>query len=444
MSRFVGLTNHTCGAIDDASQIDPGVVKEPSGDEDQGAKRVIYWDEAMPGFGLMVTPNGHKSYVVDYRASRRKRRMHLKSRLTLSDARREAKAVLGRVAKGGDPLTERRKAERAKGETLKAIVEEYLAQEADRLRTADGRRSVLERLVLPKLGGRPISDITRTDIVRLLDRIVDENGAVAADMVLAYLRRVMNWHAGRSDTFLSPIVRGMARTSPSKRRRQRVLSDDELRAVWKVAEASQDAFSYFVRFLLLTATRRNEAARMKRGEVSGDEWTIPQERYKTGLELVIPLSPAGRDTDATTAAQAVLDKVPKVGKSGYVFTTDGKHAIAGFSKFKRAFDAKVLAELRKQDPEAKPLPNWTLHDLRRTARSLMSRAGVPSDHAERCLGHVLPGVRGTYDRYEYLPEKRRAFEALAALVERIVNPRADNNVVLMRKGGAVSADLPPR
>jgi integrase len=377
-------------------------------------ERVILWDEAMPGFGLMVTRNGHKSYVVDYRAAGRKRRMHLKTGLTLTDARREAKAILGAVAKGGDPLSERRK---AKSGTLRAIVEEYLVREGDRLRTIDERRTVLERLVLPKLGARPINDITRTDIVRLLDKIADGNGAPMADHVLAYLRRVLTWHASRSDDFRSPIVRGMARTSPKQRRRQRALSDDELRAVWRAAGESPNAFSYLVQFLLLTATRRNEAAHMRRGELSGDEWTIPQERYKTGLELVVPLSPAGR---------AVLDKVPKVGKSGFVFTTDGKHPIAGFSKFKRAFDAKVLAELGKQDPEAKPLPNWTLHDLRRTARSLMSRAGVPTDHAERCLGHVIGGVWGVYDKYEYLPEKRRAFEALAALIERIVNPPAAN------------------
>jgi integrase len=370
----------------------------------------------MAGFGLMVTKNGHKSFVVDYRAAGRKRRMHLKFGLTLSDARREAKAVMGRVAKGGDPLSERRKSEREKSETLKAIVEEYLAKEGGRLRTIDDRKNVLERLVLPKLGSRQINDITRTDIVRLLDRIADENGAPMADHTLAYLRRVMTWHAGRSDTFRSPIVRGMARTRPSERRRHRVLSDDELRGVWRAAEASRSAFGYLVQYLLLTATRRNEAAHMRRGELSSGEWSIPQERYKTGLELVIPLSPA---------AQAVLDNVPKVGKSGFVFTTDGRTPIAGFSKFKRAFDAKVFAELRKQDPDAKPLPNWTLHDLRRTARSLMSRAGVPSDHAERCLGHVIGGVRGVYDRYEYLPEKRRAFEALGALVERIVNPTAN-------------------
>jgi integrase len=73
---------------------------------------------------------------------------------------------------------------------------------------------------------------------------------------------------------------------------------------------------------------------------------------------------------------------------------------------------------------------WRFHDLRRTARSLMSRAGVPSDHAERCLGHVMPGVRGTYDRHEYYEEKRHAFEALAGLIERIINPQP--NVVVMR------------
>ena len=139
---------------------------------------------------------------------------------------------------------------------------------------------------------------------------------------------------------------------------------------------------------------------MRRSEVSGSAWTIPQARYKTGLEFLIPLSPA---------AEAVLAKVPKIGKGDLVFTTNGKQPLGGFSKFKRNFD------------EACGVTGWTLHDLRRTARSLMSRAGISADHAERALGHVMSGIRATYDKHEYLDEKKRAFEALATLIDRIVN-----------------------
>src|SRR5262249_5267447 len=149
-----------------------------------------------------------------------------------------------------------------------------------------------ERLVYPKLGARQIGDIKRSEVAKLLDKIADENGPVQADVTLSFVRRVMNWHAGRSDDFRSPIVRGMAKTKPSQRRRQRILTDDELRAVWQTAEAQPNPFNCLVQFLLLTATRRNEAARMERSEVSGTEWTIPEARYKTGAKLLVPLSPA--------------------------------------------------------------------------------------------------------------------------------------------------------
>jgi integrase len=142
---------------------------------------------------------------------------------------------------------------------------------------------------------------------------------------------------------------------------------------------------------------------------------------KNKREFVVPLSPAAR---------AIIDGMPNFGR--HVFTTGGKSPITGFTKFKAKLDAAVLAELRKQDPEAAPLAPWRLHDLRRSARSLMSRAGINADIAERCLAHIIGGVRGIYDRYAYYDEKKHALEALAGLVERIVNPPADN-VVPMRK-----------
>lgn len=129
---------------------------------------------------------------------------------------------------------------------------------------------------------------------------------------------------------------------------------------------------------------------------------------QAGTELLRPLS---------HLAQNVLQRTLHL-DCPYVFSTDGK-PIAGFGKMKVGFDTAVLAKLRKSDSQAKALTNWTLHDLRRTARSLMSRAGVLSDHAERCLGHVIGGVRGVYDRYEFYQEKVQAYESLAALIKQI-------------------------
>jgi integrase len=180
---------------------------------------------------------------------------------------------------------------------------------------------------------------------------------------------------------------------------------------------------YLVRFLLLTATRLREASKMNRGELSADgtEWTIPAARHKSKRDFLVPLS---------KAAQEALAAVPVIGTKGLVFTHDGETSLSGFSKAKRGFDEVVLAELRKANPKAEPLPRWTNHDLRRTARSLMSRAGVPPRHAEAALGHVIAGVEGTYDRHTYADEKRAAFESLALQIERILKPQ--NNVVAMR------------
>jgi integrase len=161
---------------------------------------------------------------------------------------------------------------------------------------------------------------------------------------------------------------------------------------------------------------------MRWEEIEGDVWVIPGAKHKTGKDegdKAVPLS----DT--------VLQLLNKPRKSGFVFTsTDGELPFSGFSKAKRALD-KAIAKLRKTD-KRKPMPHWTLHDLRRTARSLMSRAGVAADIAERVLGHKIPGVRGVYDRHEYIAEKREALERLATLVERIINRPPGNVVPLAR------------
>jgi integrase len=386
-----------------------GFVK--SAEAEAGKERTVYWDDDLPGFGLMVMSSGHKSYIAQYRARGMSRRYTIGDarKLDLDAARRRARQIFGEVAHGRDPVADKRKEAEADRNSLRAVCESYLAREGGKIRTGELRRQTLERLVYPKLGARQIDDIRRLDIVHLLDDIEDQRGPAMADQTLAILRRVFNWFAVRSEEFRSPIVQGMARRDPEERVRERVLSDDELRSVWKAAEAYPGPWGQFVRYLLLTACRRTEAAAMRWDELSGDLWTLPRERVKTDTDVSLPLS---------TTALKVLDEIPRIQGCPFVFSTDGRAPISGFSTFKLRFD------------NACGVKAWRLHDLRRTARSLLSRAGVTPDTAERCLGHKITGVRGVYDQHSYVSEMRHAFDALAAQIERVVNPPADNIIAL--------------
>ena len=376
-------------------------------------------DAGARGLFLIVHPSGRKRFCVRYRHGGKTRKLTFAAGLSLADARKEAAAAMAEIERGRDPAvaraTAKAAAELAAANTLRAVAESYLVGEerkpADkRLRTIASRRATFERLIFPVFGGRPVADIRRSEIVKLLDHVEAERGGRMADEVLGVLRIVFDWYARRDDGFRTPIVKGLQRTRPIERMRNRILSDEELARVW-IAADGMGVFGRYVQFMLLTATRRNEAARMTHGEVSNGDWLIPASRYKSKLDHLVPLS---------KAAQALLAKVPRIAGCDYVFTTDGKRAISGFSGLKAKLD------------KASGVTGYRLHDLRRSSRSQMSAAGVLPDHAERCLGHALPGIRKTYDRYEFRAEKLAAFEKLAARIHQLVNPPDGGNVVKLR------------
>jgi integrase len=291
-------------------------------------------------------------------------------------------------------------------EPFECVAENWFKRhvEAKGLISAPDLRSYLDRQLIPAWRGRDFASIRRGDVAALLDTIEDSCGAVAADSALAVFRMIANWFASRNEDYASPIVKGMRRTNPKARARSRVLSDDEIREVWRVAEAN-GTFGAFVRVALLTAQRREKPVTMKWNDLEHGEWIIRHaEREKgTAGALVLP------DT-----ALDIINAQPKFVSNPYVFAGVGGGCIQGISKRKAQFDAKL-----------KGVAPWTIHDLRRTGRTLMERAGVRPDIAERVLGHAIGGVAGIYNRHQYRQEKAHALKALAGLIDNILRPQAE-------------------
>jgi integrase len=379
-------------------------------------------DDGCRGLYLVVQPSGHKSYAVRYRAAGKPRKLTLAPGLSLGEARAAAAAAMAAVEKGVDPSAvkrtqtrERKEAQAvAEANTVRAITENYWKREGKRLRSLHWQQLVLKRHVFGEIGDVPIGEVRRSRIVALLDKIEDRSGPTMADMVLSLIRPIFLWHSQRNEDYTSPIIKGMGRIRKHEHARARVLDDDELKRFWETAERRADTFSDFVRFLLLTGARREEARELVWGEIKDGCWTLPAARNKVKVDLLRPLS---------KAALAIIESRTRIADSPYVFTTTGTAPFGSISHGKATFDAEA------------GVTGYVLHDLRRTSRTLLSRAGVTADIAEMCVGHVIRGVRGVYDRYAYTEEKRVAYERLAQLIENIVHPPAGGNVVNFAAAG---------
>jgi integrase len=375
-------------------------------------------DAKAHGLYLIVQPSGRKTFAVRYRIHGQPKKLTLQAGIELAAARKAAAAAMYEVEQGNDPAEQKKahgaKAARAQAETVEAICEDYLKRDGAKLRTVDERKYTFKRLIYPAIGSIPVSAIKRSQINKMLDTIQDNSGDRTADLALAYLRKAFNWYATRDDDFRSPIVKGMGRYNPKANNGKHILSDDEVRSLWKATEPNDKApniFHALIRFLLLTAARRTEAGDLPWAELKGGDWHLPAKRNKANFDLTRPLS---------KAALAVLASVPRINGGQLVFSNDGATPISLSKPF-----AKFINTCGVTD--------WTLHDLRGTARTLMSRAGVNADTAERCLGHVIGGVRGVYDQHKYHAEMSHAFDALAAQIQQIVNPPSGDVVTPIRK-----------
>ena len=293
------------------------------------------------------------------------------------------------------------------------VAENWLRRhvEKNKHRTAAEMRRQVEKYILPYWRDRIFVEIKRADITALLDMIEDKHGPAMADAILTTLRSIAGWVQKRNDDYVPPFVRGMRRVPKEVHNRSRMLRDDEIRRVWDAA-GEMGQFGAFVKLLLLTAQRRDKVAYLRWDDIDAKGvWTIRTEEREKGNPGTLQLPKLALD---------IIEAQPRFVGNPYVFAGKDGHALRRNSDSKIKLDAKCGVE------------DWRLHDLRRTARSLMSRAGVSSEHAERVLGHAIGGVEGIYNRHAYDAEKADALRKLAGLVERIVDPQA--NVVPLKDG----------
>lgn len=373
-------------------------------------------DGLLPGLYLVVQPSGARSWAVRYRHAGRSRKHTIGSypKIDLAAARDIARAALRCVAEGRDPAGEKKRASTADCDSFDAVARQFMDRHA-RPHTRSWRTTARILGLAPDKdqwrrtgggavalwGSRQITDVARRDVLDLIDSLIDAGTPAAANRALATVRKLFAWAASRDIIKASPCL-GVKPPAPP-RSRDRVLSDAELRVVWRAADAIGFPFGAMVKLLILTGQRRNEVAEMCWGEIdlSRALWTIPAARAKNKREHEVPLS---------TAAVAVLDGVPRIG--GFVLTTNGQTPISGFSRAKRRLDDAGGA-----------LSPWTLHDLRRSAASGMARLGSPLPVIERALNHVsgsFAGIVGIYQKHSFADEMRAALEAWGAHVTNLV------------------------
>jgi integrase len=389
-------------------------------------------DAVMPGFGVRVTDKGRRTFVLVARFPGSKhptrRAIGEYGAITLEKARAKAREWLELVRGGVDPRVHEgrlRLAEQRRNEiTFAAVAEDFIKEKLATERKGREVERDLRREFIPVWGRRPITDITPLDVRAAIKAVKDRGAPYQAHNFLGYARRLFAWAIDQHCYGLesSPCDRLKPKAIIGKKAaRSRVLSDGELRALWRAAEGIPYPYGPLFRILVLTGQRKSEVAdaRWPEFDVGRKLWIIPAERMKAEAPHVVPLS---------DDSIAILEALPRFNKGDYLFsTTLGVKPVNGFSKAKAALDKAMLAELRKaaDDDAARArvkLDPFVIHDIRRTMRTGLSALPVPDLVRELVIAHTKPGLHKIYDQFAYLDEKRHALYLWAARLGNIVEP----------------------
>ena len=382
-----------------------------------GQERREIPDRHMPGLYLVVQPSGAKGWAVRYRhaGTPRKHTLGAYPAIDLKAARDLASKALRAVAEGRDPGREKIQERAAKPDTVETVARQFIerhCKRSNRPRTARETQRLLDLHVLPHWRTRLTREITRRDVLDLLDRIVDVGKPIAANRTFSAVRKMFNWAVARDIITASPCAG--VKSPTAERSRDQSSSDSELRDVWHAANKVGGPFGALVQLLIVTGQRRDEVAQMRWAEIDldGRLWTLAPARVKNDQPHDVPLS---------DSAIAILQVLPRIGNE-YVLTTNGEAPSSNYAKNKHRLDALLPDDM----------PPWRLHDLRRTAASGMARLGVNLPIIEKVLNHSsgsFAGIVGVYQKHTFADEKRQALQNWGAFVDELVSGRSHRNVV---------------
>ena len=390
-------------------------------------KRYVLWDGGLANFGVRVTDSGVISYITQRRRPGKAQPVRVTigryPELSLKAARKQAGDALADLATGVDPrqrkLDEQRTKAVQEATTFSVVAEDFITRYVSSRRTARVIESIIRRELMAVWGSRPISQIRRADVVELIEEVASRSPSMARQ-VRVYGAKLFDWaiNRGRYGIDTSPFTSVKPRDLiPRVKPRTRVLTDDEIRAIWQATDKGEYPHDPYIRLLLITACRRSELANVTTKSLDLDAGTlfISGDQAKNEQPRIVPL---------TAMAVAIFRSLPEHDGPHVFSNTAGKRPISGFAKIKSKLDKAIAAA------GPKPLAGWRLHDLRRTARTRWSGLPISHDIRELMLGHAKPGIVSVYDLHEHEDEQRAGFEAWAAKLSAIITPATDNVVAL--------------
>jgi integrase len=419
-----------------AMKLEEGTVRSIAVPE--GRRDIVVYDSVQAGLFLRKFESGKAIYGVKYYVAGKERKVHIadaRVKGALALARKEAETLRAKARLGTDLVAEREAAKAAREEeakqaenTLGKAIEKYLTARETELRPRSYQevKRHLDKHWQP-LHARPIRGITRDDITDTLKEIERKAGKVTADRCKSSLSTLFVWALDERLVTATPMVFIRRKVGKREGNRKRTLTATEIREIWLATDAVDDEgkrlvnedYARIVKLAILTGQRRTELGGLDwceifEGGASGHRIELPEIRTKNHLPHMIPLVqqalallPEKRNT--TTKLFGRFDK-------GYT----------GWSKSKKELDVAILAARRKADRKAPPMPAWVLHDTRRTLSTQLREQGFADTHlVEVILNHVngtRSGSAGDYDKSERFAERRKALQAWADHIDRLVRP----------------------